>query len=53
MHTNELPRFTLWWGPWSASVTETIREGLNSDMTSDNVIDALADEWNSLKEEYE
>ena len=22
MHTNELPRFTLWWGPWSASVTE-------------------------------
>ncbi len=53
MHTNELPRFTLWWGPWSASVTETIREGLNSDMTSDDVIDALADEWNSLKEEYE
>ena len=53
MHTNELPRFTLWWGPWSASVTETIREGLNSDMTSDDVIDALADEWNELKEEYE
>ena len=53
MHTNELPRFTLWWGPWSASVTENIREGLNSDMTSDDVIDALADEWNELKEEYE
>ncbi len=53
MHTNELPRFTLWWGPWSASVTETIREGLNSDMTSDDVIDALAEEWNELKEEYE
>ena len=53
MHTNELPRFTLWWGPWSASVTETIREGLNSDMTSDDAIDALAEEWNSLKEEYE
>ena len=53
MHTNELPRFTLWWGPWSASVTETIREGLNSDMSSDDVIDALAEEWNELKEEYE
>lgn len=53
MHTNELPRFTLWWGPWSASVTETIREGLNSDMTSDDVIDALAEEWNELKAEYE
>ena len=53
MHTNELPRFTLWWGPWSASVTEAIREGLNSDMTSDDVIDALAEEWNELKEEYE
>ena len=53
MHTSELPRFTLWWGPWSTSVTETIREGLNSDMTSDDVIDALADEWNELKDEYE
>ena len=53
MHTSELPRFTLWWGPWSTSVTETIREGLNSDMTSDDVIDALADEWSELKDEYE
>jgi multiple sugar transport system substrate-binding protein len=53
MHTNELPRFALWWGPWAASVSEVILEAMSTDMSSDDVIDALAEEWNELKEEYE
>ena len=52
MHTNELPRFALWWGPWAAIVSEKIKEGMQTGMASDDVIDALADEWNALKDEY-
>ncbi len=53
MHVNDLPRAELWWGPWSTSVSEHIREGAATGMSSDDVIDALAEEWNELKEEYE
>lgn len=53
MHTNELPRFALWWGPWAATVSEEIKEAMQTGMSSDDVIDALAAEWNELKEEYE
>ncbi len=53
MHTNELPRFTLWWGPWAAAVSEGIKEGMSTGMSADDIIDGLADEWNELKEEYE
>lgn len=53
MHTNELPRFTLWWGPWAAAVSEGIKEGMSTGMSADEIIDGLADEWNELKEEYE
>ena len=53
MHTNELPRFTLWWGPWAAAVSEGIREGMSTDMSADDIIDGLAEEWNELKAEYE
>ncbi len=53
MHVNDLPRAVLWWGPWSTSVSEHIREGAATGMSSDEVIDALAAEWNELKEEYE
>ena len=53
MRTNELPRFALWWGPWSASVSEHILEAMSTGMAADDLIDALADEWNELKEEYE
>ena len=52
MLTNELPRFTLWWGPWAATVSEVILEGLQMGTSADDMIDALADEWNALKEEY-
>ncbi len=53
MHTNELPRFALWWGPWAASVSEHILEGMQTDMSADDIIDALAEEWNALKDEYQ
>ena len=52
MHTNELPRFALWWGPWAASVSEHIKEAMQTGTSSDELIDALADEWNALKDEY-
>ena len=53
MHVHELPRFTLWWGPWAASVSENILEAMQTGMSADDLIDALAEEWNELKEEYE
>ncbi len=53
MHVHELPRFALWWGPWAASVSEHILEAMQTDMSADDLIDALAEEWNELKEEYE
>ena len=52
MHTNELPRFALWWGPWAASVSEQIKEAMQTGTSSDELIDALAEEWNALKDEY-
>lgn len=53
MRTNELPRFALWWGPWAAIVSEEIKEAMQTGASADDLIDALADEWNELKEEYE
>ena len=53
MHINELPRFTLWWGPWAAAVSEGIKEGMSTGMSADEIIDGLAEEWNELKAEYE
>ena len=53
MRVHELPRFTLWWGPWAASVSETILEAMQTGMSSDDVIDSLAEAWNELKDEYE
>ena len=53
MHVHELPRFTLWWGPWAATVSETILEAMQTGMDSDAVIDSLAEAWNELKDEYE
>jgi multiple sugar transport system substrate-binding protein len=50
---NELPRTALWWGPFTDTVTETILEAAQTGMSADDVIDALAEEWNNLKAEYE
>jgi multiple sugar transport system substrate-binding protein len=53
-HINQLPRYALWWGPFTATVTETILQAAQSgSMTADQVIDQLAEEWNDLKSEYE
>ncbi len=53
MHVHELPRFTLWWGPWAATASETILEAMQTGMDADAVIDSLAEAWNELKDEYE
>jgi len=52
-YVNELPRTALWWGPFTATVTETILEAAQTGMSADDVINALAEEWNDLKAEYE
>jgi ABC-type glycerol-3-phosphate transport system substrate-binding protein len=53
MHVNELPRYALWWGPFTQVVGETVLEAAQTGMSSDEVIDKLAEEWNNLKAEYE
>jgi multiple sugar transport system substrate-binding protein len=48
----ELPRQTLWWGPFTQKVTETIIQAVQAGQSGSDAIDALAEEWNSLREEY-
>lgn len=48
----ELPRQTLWWGPFTQTVTETIIEAVQSGLSGGEVIDRLAEEWNALRDEY-
>ena len=52
-YINELPRQALWWGPFANAVDEQILIGIENGSSADEIIDALADEWNSLKSEYE
>lgn len=52
-YLNELPRQALWWGPFANAVDEQILLGIEAGSSADEIIDALADEWNSLKAEYE
>lgn len=52
-YINELPRQALWWGPFASAVDEEILIGIENGSSADEIIDALADEWNSLKSEYE
>ena len=52
-YVNELPRQALWWGPFASAVDEEILIGIENGSSADEIIDALADEWNSLKAEYE
>ncbi len=51
-HVHQLPRYVTWWGPWSSKVTENIRKGIQGNLSGDEVIDAIAKEWNSLKAQY-
>ncbi len=52
LRLNQLPRWASWWGPWTTKVTEALRRGINEEMTSDEVIDQIAKDWNDLKAEY-
>lgn len=52
-HINELPRYTLWWGPFAQAATETIYQAILEGGDPDEVIDSLAEQWNDLKSEYE
>lgn len=52
-YVNELPRQALWWGPFTSAVTSQIIEAAQSGTSADQLIDALAVEWNDLKAEYE
>ena len=53
MHVHELPRYALWWGPFTDVVTESILEAAQTGTSADDVIDSLADEWNDLRTEFE
>jgi multiple sugar transport system substrate-binding protein len=50
---DELPRYALWWGPFTQVVGETVLEAAQTGMSSDDVINKLAEEWNNLKAEYQ
>lgn len=51
-YLNELPRQALWWGPFATAVDEEILLGIENGSTADQIVDAIADEWNSLKADY-
>jgi multiple sugar transport system substrate-binding protein len=53
MHVHELPRYALWWGPFTDVVTESILEAAQTGTSADEVVDSLADEWNDLRAEFE
>ena len=50
---NELPRYTLWWGPFTAKVSEEVLTAVQTNANADATIDKIADHWNELKSEYE
>ena len=50
---NELPRYTLWWGPFTAKVSEEILTAVQRGADSDKTVDKIAVIWNELKSEYE
>ena len=49
----QLPRYVLWWGPWSTKVTEYLRMAVQGSITPDQAIDSIAKAWNDLRLEYE
>ena len=50
---NELPRYTLWWGPFTAKVSEEVLTAVQTNADADATIDKIADHWNELKSESE
>ena len=51
-YTDELPREALWWGPFTEVVSAAILEAASTGGDPDAVVDALAEEWNTLKAEF-
>jgi multiple sugar transport system substrate-binding protein len=52
-YLNELPRQALWWGPFTNAVDEQILLGIESGSSGDEIVDAIAEEWNTLRSEFE
>ena len=50
---DELPRQALWWGPFTAKVTEQILTAVQTGSDSDMTVDKIEAIWNELKSEYE
>jgi len=50
---DELPRQALWWGPFTAKVSEQILTAVQTGSDSDKTVDKIAAIWNELKSEYE
>ena len=50
---DELPRYTLWWGPFTAKVSEEILTAVQTNADADKTVDKIAGIWNELKSEYE
>ncbi len=50
---DELPRNALWWGPFTAKVSEQILTAVQKNVDSDKTVDKIAVIWNELKSEYE
>ncbi len=50
---NELPRYTLWWGPFTAKVSEAVLTAVQTNANADETVDKIADHWKELKSEYE
>jgi multiple sugar transport system substrate-binding protein len=51
-YTDELPREALWGGPFTEVVSAAILEAATTGGDPDAVVDALAEEWNTLKAEF-
>jgi multiple sugar transport system substrate-binding protein len=52
-YVHELPRQVLWWGPFTSAVTQQIIQAVQGGQTADEVVDAIKQQWDSLKAEYE
>ncbi len=51
---NQLPRYVLWWGPFTNFVSSSILQAAQAgNVSADAVIDALAEAWINLRAEYQ
>lgn len=52
-YVRQLPRTVKWWGPWTQSVTESLRKAAQGQITADAAVDAAAKRWGDLKAQYQ